>query len=342
MIELFAITTRGLEAISAEEMARLPGLQVQQTSYRRVAVRYNGPVAALLQLRTVDDLFLHLATWQGILTTRQGLAQLQAASGELELWQALSIRDSVQTVGDIPTFSVSANFVGKRNYTSSEIKAVVAAGISAAYGWQYAENDDASDLNIRLFIEHEVAVVGMRLASHPLHRRTYKQSSVPGSLKSTVAAAMLWLAGVKPAASVLDPCCGAGTILLEAARWGATAQGGDIDPAAVAASYTNAQHAQLAVAVQTWDAHALPLADQSVDHVVSNLPWGRQVQVDDALADFYGALGREMQRVLATEGSLVLLTNLPHLVTMPALTCQRQLEISLFGQNPTLMLFTRS
>lgn len=341
MTAIFAVTTRGLETICADEMAQMPGLRVQSTDYRRITADYHGPPAQLLQLRTVDDLFLNLDEWHGIGPERTVLDQLRQLSSGLDLWHALSLREQIQPLPDVPTFSVSANFVGKRNYSSAEIKEQIAVGINETYGWTYSDNDATSHLNLRLFIEHETAYVGMRLGNAPLHRRAYKQQSVRGSLKSTIAAAMLRLAQLSPAQRVLDPCCGAGTILIEAAQLGATAIGGDNDPAALDATKANARAAQTTLDVRQWDARRLPLAAQSVDRVVTNLPWGRQVTVDDALTAFYRQACVEIERVLTDDGRAVLLTNVPALIDLPALTNEAQLEVSLFGQTPTLLVFQR-
>ena len=46
----------------------------------------------------------------------------------------------------------------------------------------------------------------------------------------------------------------------------------------------------------------------------------------------------EMQRVLAPKGRIVLLTNAPQRVNLEGVHCQEKIEISLFGQNPTIMV----
>ena len=76
----------------------------------------------------------------------------------------------------------------------------------------------------------------------PYQNALYKQENVPGSLKPTVAAALLSLAGVRPGTRVLDPCCGAGTILIEAEAVQAEGWGGDIDLQIVKAAQNNAFH----------------------------------------------------------------------------------------------------
>jgi tRNA (guanine6-N2)-methyltransferase len=167
----------------------------------------------------------------------------------------------------------------------------------------------------------------------------YKQSHVPGSLKPSVAAALLSLAEVKPGMHVLDPCCGGGTILIEAAIRGAVAYGGDNDPITTAAAQINNDTASTAARIQLWDAQALPISTASVERIVSNLPWGRQADVDASLSSFYRRVCAEMRRVLAPGGQVALLTDAPHLVAFGDLDCTEQTEISLFGQTPTVTVW---
>src|SRR5256714_2774441 len=226
MTDVFALTTRGLRSQSGAEMASVPGVTVTQVAYRRVAVACAGPLGPLLGLRTVDDVFLDVATWHGIGRPRRALATLRALSARIDLHGVASTCAGLRPLRTPPTFAVTASFVGKRNYSTAEIKQQIAAGVEAGHGWTYCHDDAAADLTIRLFIEHDVAFVGVRLGQTALSRRPYKQVHLPGSLKPPVAAALVTLADAAPGLRLLDPCCGAGTILIEAALGGATAMGG--------------------------------------------------------------------------------------------------------------------
>ncbi|HET9908441.1 MAG TPA: methyltransferase domain-containing protein [Anaerolineales bacterium] len=337
---IFAVTTRGLEAVSADELASLPGVTVERSAYRRVFASYEGLPDALLSLRTVDDLFLYVDTWQGIDRARQTLTVLQYFSAHLDLDAALAVCGQVRTIQNPPIFSITANFVGKRNYNTDEIKRACASGITESYGWAYSEDDSNADLNVRVFIEGETAVVGLRLAARSLSKRAYKREHVPGSLKPTVAAALLRLANVTSTARILDPCCGAGTILIEAKSYGAMAWGGDINQQAITAARLNATQAGADVDLQQWDARALPISDRSVDCVISNLPWGRAVTTNSSLSGLYQEISEEIERVLTPGGRVVLLTNLPDLLQFKHLNCDKQMEISLFGQTPTITVWS--
>lgn len=340
---LFAVTSRGLEEICAREMVRF-GLTVGEIAYRRVHAQAGGDLRPqhlrpMLSLSTADDLFLEVSRWSGISHTRAALETLRELAEQLPLRPALAVCTQLRPIDRRPLFSVTANFVGRRNYSSEEIKTALAAGIEAATGWTYSPDDSVAALNVRVFIEHENALVGVRLAATPLHRRSYKQEQRPGSLKPPVAAALLELLALQPGETLLDPCCGAGTILIEAARRDAPAQGGDNDAGAVAAALTNAENAGIAISVEQWDARSLPLADGSVDCIACNLPWDRQVVIDGDEAEFYADICAEMERVLVPGGRLALLTSKPELLRFERLVCREQVEISLFGQRPLITLY---
>jgi len=337
-VDIFAVATRGLEAVCAEEMSQLPGLQVKDTAYRRVTAVLRGDLSSVLALRTVDDVFVDAAVWKAVGPHRAALQLLRDNSRALDLRGVAAIVRQVRPVSRQPAFSVTANFVGRRNYSTDEIKAAVAEGVSGRYGWGAAE-EDQSELNLRVFIEHDTAYVGVRIGETALHRRPWKRAHLPGSLKPSAAAAMLRLAQLSPGQRLLDPCCGAGTILIEGALQGAQTVGGDQDPQALQAARLNAASAGAHLNLHRWDAARLPLADQTVNCIVTNLPWGRQVQADENLARFYRAACGAFRQALAPGGRIVLLTSLPDWVRLEGWAPQAVIEISLFGQTPSVLVF---
>jgi tRNA (guanine6-N2)-methyltransferase len=340
-LPFFALTAAGLEAICASELARLPQITLQSLSYRRLSGTCTGDLASLCSLRTVDDVFLELATWGDIGRPRSSLQRLRHLAGDLDLHLAKASLAQLRDLRRFPQFSLSVNFVGKRNYTSEEIKEVMAKTLEQTHrGWRYQQDDRRADLNIRVFLEQEIATVGVRVSKTPLHDRWYQRVHLPGALKPSVAAALVVLAQTTSTTTVLDPCCGSGTILIEAALQGARACGGDLNPAAVAAAQANVAAAGVIVPIFHWDATSLPQANASVDRVITNLPWGRQVPVETELPVLYQRLFMQMRRVLAPSGRLVVLTHAPELLDPLDLSCMERMEISLFGQRPTILLFS--
>jgi tRNA (guanine6-N2)-methyltransferase len=340
-LPFFVLTTCGLEATAAKELAMLPHVSINTIAYRRVFGTYSGSLASLCSLRTVDDVFLEIATWTDIGRPRSSLERLRHVGASLDVRAAAAYCAQLRPMSVPPTFSLTVSFVGKRNYTSEDIKAVLASEIERTHrGWTYQRDDRYADLNVRVFLEYEMATVGVRVGKTALHDRWYQRAHLPGALKPSIAAALVLLAQTTATTHVLDPCCGSGTILIEAALQGASVCGGDSNPLAVAATQTNLAAAGVSASVQHWDATSLPIADAAVDRVITNLPWGRQVQVQEPLPALHQRMFTQMRRVLAPWGRLVLLTNVPEEIDPLDLSCVEQIDISLSGQRPTILVFS--
>jgi tRNA (guanine10-N2)-dimethyltransferase len=82
------------------------------------------------------------------------------------------------------------------------------------------------------------------------------------------------LSGVQPGERLLDPCCGTGSYLIEAALMGVEAYGSDIDPRAVAGAHANLEALGLAAHLRQLDACALETWGVTFDAIVSDLPYG--------------------------------------------------------------------
>ncbi|CAE7879542.1 THUMPD2 [Symbiodinium necroappetens] len=110
---------------------------------------------------------------------------------------------------------------------------------------------------------------------------------------------------------VLDPFAGRGALLAALARrWPCRYLGFELDPARVAEAEVNLQAAELQelAVVRRGDARQLPLPDDSVDVVVSDLPFGRKHGSVEANRSLYPAALREVARVLHPGGRGVVAT----------------------------------
>jgi 23S rRNA G2445 N2-methylase RlmL len=144
---------------------------------------------------------------------------------------------------------------------------------------------------------------------------------------------------------VLDPMCGSGTILIErarAARYGLLV-GGDLDEAAVAAARENIGTRYKPIEIHRWDARQLPLEDDSVSAIITNLPFGKQIGTLAENRLLYPALLAEWVRVLREGGRMVLLTGDKALLTravqrQPRLAMERQMPVIVRGYRATLMV----
>ncbi|WP_227353324.1 methyltransferase domain-containing protein [Haladaptatus salinisoli] len=122
----------------------------------------------------------------------------------------------------------------------------------------------------------------------------------PGSMHPLLARALANVAGARPGATVLDPMCGTGGVLIEAALAGARPLGADAQEKMVRGASRNLAHyaPDSDFATVRGDATHLPFSDDSIDGVVFDAPYGRQskianLELDDLVA---GALA-EARRV---------------------------------------------
>src|SRR5215472_5572557 len=170
---------------------------------------------------------------------------------------------------------------------------------------------DDADLEFWLWLSGGEALIGLRLSDATMRHRPYKREHLPASLRPTVAAAMGWLAQPTKEDIVLDPLCGAGTVLIERALLAPLKQalGGDIRGKAVEVARRNARSAGIEAIWRVWDARSLPLEAGSVTRVITNLPFGKQVGTHEVNTDLYGELIGEFGRVLSVDGVLVTLTS---------------------------------
>jgi tRNA (guanine6-N2)-methyltransferase len=314
---------------------------------------------------------VYAARLTGLDHTRASLARLTEKIAPMELLPALEVCAAVRPISTAPTYRVTASHLGRRNYSRYDVESAVATALTGNLPWRFVLNDaeeQEPELDLRVLLEDDWALLGLRLGALPLHRRAYKVASRPGSLKPPVAYCLGLLAALAPSDVVLDPACGAGTILVEAVALlsSGVVCGGDLDPLALETAQANLQAAgirveltelsagvdprRFAIANNTeqpiallyqGDANDLRLADRTIDAVLSNLPWGKQVTAETDLALLYRGILATIERVLAPGGRAVLLTDQAELMmaaldACPALHLASAVQISLYGRHPTM------
>ena len=132
----------------------------------------------------------------------------------------------------------------------------------------------------------------------------------PGSMDPLLARAVANVAGARPGATVLDPMCGTGGVLVEAGLVGADVIGTDAQAKMADGARENLAHfleradpSPTGVARGDWhvgrgDATRLPLSDDAVDGVVFDAPYGRQSKIaTHRLADLVSGALAEARRV---------------------------------------------
>lgn len=354
---LVARCVRGLEPALGTEILRTGSATVDWIGHREVGFRTRTDHGTSrgdsddgeVRLRTADDVFLLALRREDIGPHKSDLTALAEMARAVDLAGLAREREARGGPPGFDGIEVSASFLGRRTYNRYDIEDAVGRVLAERAGVPYharRHGDPAppGHSGWRLTLDGDHATLLLRLARRPAHRRAYKNATIAGTLHPPVAAAMAQAAELRPGQRVLDPCCGAGTLLIEAHHTvpGTTLLGFDLDPAARRAARQNA--GPLPVAVEHGDAGALPVADRSIDRVLCNPPWGAQVDAAGRLAGHPERWWRELDRVLTDEGRAIVLLpearGLGHALALGLAPVHVQ-QLSLFGSRPLLVRLER-
>ncbi|XP_056292060.1 THUMP domain-containing protein 2 isoform X2 [Pseudoliparis swirei] len=232
----------------------------------------------------------------------ENMHHVKPSAGALPPEPALSFRVSCKCTGSL-----------SRCFGSQEVSRLVGGGLSRLLGWRADLKNPQLDVNVSLSNDH--FLLGFPLTRLPLANRSYMKTT---GLRSTVAWAMASLAQIQPGSCVVDPMCGVGTILIEAAQEHEAAcfLGLDLDDGQLQRANENVEFAELGDRMQLLKASCmrLPLSSGSVDAVVCDLPFGRKFGTKTNMAANLPLILTEMERVLRVGGTLVLLLS-------PQLSC---------------------
>ena len=100
--------------------------------------------------------------------------------------------------------------------TQKIVKKAVVEKLKGAYGVSWFEETGAT-VQIDVSIRGDVATVSLDASGEPLSRRGYRTWNGEAPLRETLAAALILASGWHPWQPLYDPCCGTGTLLIEAA-----------------------------------------------------------------------------------------------------------------------------
>ncbi|HKI30759.1 MAG TPA: methyltransferase [Gemmataceae bacterium] len=349
---LYAMVLPGLEAIAAEEISDDLGGEVKKSGHGLVVFRA-PEVERVLELSTTEDVFL-LAWGSDALTYRaEDLKSIRRWTAHDADWgRLLAIHHALRPKPKgKPSYHLVAQMHGQHGYRRVDALEALAGGLAGHFPASWRPVGENAAVEVWLTIDGRTAVCGLRLSDRSMRHRSWKQEHLPASLRPTVAAAMVRLAEPRPDMRLVDPMCGAGTILGEAIAYARRHRlgtlevcGGDQEANAVRAAETNLRHLGPA-RLERWDAVRLPLDDASADQIVSNPPFGKQLSRPEEVGPLYHRMVPEYDRVLKPGGRAVLLVSedapLREAARAAGWKLLRQVDVRVLGQPAVITVWRK-
>ena len=347
----YAIVLPGLEPVAAEEIEDHPYLQAQ--------VKKTLPGAVVFRTDAIDESLLDLRTTEDVYLLGWGTDELTYKAEDLrniERWTAKDVRwDHLLQIhhrirpkpSGKPTFRIITQMAGNHVYRRVDAGKAFAKGLAGKFPSSWKHVEENASVEFWLTIHNRRAVCGLRLTDRNMRHRTYKREHLPASLRPTMAAAMVRLGEADFGEVVIDPMCGAGTLLaeqLDVAPEKMTVFGGDKDLEPLRSTRANLKpfrHARLSC----WDATQLPLVSDSVNVILSNPPFGKQIGKPEEMASLYRRMIREYDRILRPGGRAVLLVAdyplLKQAIPSKRWKSRRQLSVKVLGQKATIGVWVK-
>lgn len=349
----YALVHSGLEAIAADEITRDLGGEVKKAEKGTVVFRVPQIGPELLRLRTVEDVFLLAWGTDSLTYKAEDLKSIRHWTAKQADWQHLlglhhATRPKPKSK---PSYRLVTQMGGTHGYRRVDAGKALAQGLAGVFPASWKPAEENASVEVWLTIRGATAVCGLRLSDKTMRHRAYKVEHQPASLRPTIAAAMVRLAGAAPGDVVLDPMCGAGTILAEQIELSKMRKagridvwGGDREMSMLRAAASNLHRVGPALLVN-WDATRLPLEAERVDRIVCNPPFGKQLASPEEIGPLYRAAMRECNRVLRPGGRAVFLVSesdaLRDAIRPHYWQPTRQLRVEVLGQPASISVWQK-
>ena len=208
MNSLFASTARGLEELLKSE---LEALGAQSCQVVQGGVHYQG-----------DDRLMYQSLMWSRLASRILLPLTECGVySDLDLYLGVQAIDWPAMFGSDKTFAVHFSGLNEviRNsqYGALKVKDAIVDSFTRKNLPRPNVDREQPDIRINVWLNKDTASIALDLSGEGLHQRGYRQQTGQAPLKESLAAAIVVRSGWQPGTAMVDPMCGSGTLLIEAA-----------------------------------------------------------------------------------------------------------------------------
>lgn len=205
---MIAKTFKGLEEILAEELVQLGANDIQ---IQRRAVSFTGNKQLLYKAN------IHLRTASRIL---KPIFTFKSKNAD-EVYDVLKKFDwekymTVNTTFAIDSTVFSEDFTHSK-YVAYRVKDAIADFFNEKYKKRPSVRLDNPQLMFNIHVSHNTCTLSLDSSGESLHKRGYKTANTEAPINESLAAGMILMSGWKGEKDLIDPMCGSGTFLIEAA-----------------------------------------------------------------------------------------------------------------------------
>lgn len=208
----FAPCPKGLEDLLLSELSHLGMSEVRQTV---AGVYFSGTMSdgfkACLWSRLANRVLLHLAR-----------SPARQADDVYECAEALPWENYLQPGQTFRVqFTGTGSGIKNTQFGALRVKDAVVDRLRKLRGMRPSVDKQQADLTIHARLSKGQVAISIDLSGDSLHRRGYRTEQGAAPLKENLAAAILmrcgWLDRLESGGALIDPMCGSGTLLIEAA-----------------------------------------------------------------------------------------------------------------------------
>ena len=208
-LTFFAPCPRGLESVLCSELVEL---HVRKPEPLQGGVRFHGPFSLCYQVNLLSRIANRVlwAISQQPYRTEQDIYQ-HVLSLPWPSWFSVKNRIKVH---------VSAHHCPLKSleFITLRIKDAICDHFRKTTGTRPNVDTRKPDIGIYAYLDDCTLTIYLDTTGVPLFKRGYRKAQGPAPLRENLAAGILHLTGWKPGEVLLDPMCGSGTFLLEAAQ----------------------------------------------------------------------------------------------------------------------------
>ncbi len=209
-IELIATTTFGLEAVTKRELI---DLGVEDINVEDGKVTFQGT------LRDIPRANIWLRTAERVLLK---MGEFKALSFE-ELFEGTKALPWEDWIPEDGNFVVEGKSIKSKLFSISDSQRIVEKAIVERLKTKYPVDwfeKSGPRYRVEVALLKDIATLTIDTSGEGLHKRGYRDRAGDAPIKETLAAAMVMLSYWNKDRILLDPFCGSGTILIEAAMIG--------------------------------------------------------------------------------------------------------------------------